>query len=59
VPRKVVADPIVQAEVGFEQIRVHYAALQVVLLKTGELEAAEGLRDWWEDYFGGDDGTED
>lgn len=33
------------------EIEVHYAALMVSLVRAGELEAAQALREWWEDNF--------
>lgn len=33
------------------EIEAHYAALQVALVRAGELDAAQELHEWWADNF--------
>lgn len=41
------------------EIAVSVSALLVVLIKAREFEAAEGLYDWWQEYFPDDDSLEE
>jgi len=40
------------------EVEVHAAALMVALIRAGELEAAEGLYDWYVEWFGDSDRLE-
>jgi hypothetical protein len=37
--------------VSHAEVRVHYAALQVSLLKSGLIDASEALADWAEEWL--------